>query len=584
MIDLQAELAKVKAEKAERHEAYAGAVRRVLKQPWNPTQKYRPDYGRAVYREATFGAPEVQESLWNGADEAIVIGVGRRVVVGAGAFVDEPIVRQFEALRADEPSPSNEDLDEALTDLLERMMSEGHVSMRPRARLMRIFALIRPWDVAPIVWEPRLDNAFAQLGLPKPSAGVMQKHRLLLDALWDRLGKPDTLEEQLWYNLLAHHLGTLPLPVTAPDPSAPESSTPNPIDAPVAATPAPTHTDPAYWLARYAPADLVDLPLDALTAAFATDDFIFPDDMLRHMHAALTALPDKRFAVIGGLSGTGKSTFARLYAKAICAIADVDEAANHIRFVAVRPDWTDPAGLLGHPNLLFEPPRWHHTAALSLILAAVGDPTRPYVLILEEMNLARVEHYLAPLLTAMENPAAGLRLHGLGHMIGDVPPLIPWPRNLFIIGTVNMDATTQAFSDKVLDRAFIWEMATADVGAWVERQRSAGESDDILDPVADVLVRLYPPLEAAGRHFGYRVCDEILAFCRSAGDADAATLDVAVFSKVLPRLRGDDHGGLSAALSAAYAICSERGFARSAERVRRMQADLNNHHVARFWS
>ena len=56
-----------------------------------------------------------------------------------------------------------------------------------------------------------------------------------------------------------------------------------------------------------------------------------------------------------------------------------------------------------------------------------------------------------------------------------VPPSIPWPSNLFIIGTVNMDETTYPFSDKVLDRAFTFEFWEADLKAWRDRVKTEVE-------------------------------------------------------------------------------------------------------------
>ncbi len=570
MIDLKAELAAVKSKRGRQHASYLDVVQRA--------QKARGD-GGIPPSHGQSSSYDFMRTLWELPETTIAVGAGRRAVVKDQAFSDKDLAVQIMALRDSSPNPDNADLDDALTAILEYMLRRNLVTIRPKARLIRIFAVLRPWDVTCIVYEPRLDRSFARLGLMPPKAGVMQKHRLLLDALWDRLGKPDTLDEQIWYSLLAHHISDLPLPEgTVVDAPA------EPVDGPTEATSTVEIHDPAHWLATWPAGDLVDLPLDAVQAAFDAADgdrHVWPDDMLPMLHAALTALPHRRFAVIGGLSGTGKSTFARLYAAAVCAVAGVEAPESHRRFVAVRPDWTDPSGLLGHPNLLFKPPRWHRSGALTLLLSAARRPTLPHVLVLEEMNLARVEHYMAPLLTAMENPDAGLRLHDLGRPIQGVPPVVRWPRNLFVIGTVNMDATTQALSDKVLDRAFVWEMSAIDIGAWRARQTDA----ELLDPVADLLAALYTPLEAAGRHFGYRICDEVLAICRAAGRADAGTLDSVTFSKILPRLRGDDHGHLGAALEAVVEICDAKGLERAGARARRMVDALNGPiGVARFWS
>lgn len=561
MLDLKAALENVKEDEKAWHAVYFRTVK--------------------SSRALPLDHPPLMRSLWEESDSAIAIGAGKASVVRLTAYQDSTLASHLSSLRELDikPPDSPDVLEPFFTDIL-AYVHKHHATTRPRARLIRIFALLRPWDVTCIVWDERLHRSLAQLGVKPPrGAGLMAKHRLLIDTLWERLGKPDDLEEQIWYSILAHRLSEME-PIAGYRPELPSDDPEDPLLEEA------TH-DPTHWLQQPAGA-LPLIPLADLephfTALARAQAFVPDDAMLPTLHAALTALPSKRFVVIGGLSGTGKTTFARLYTDALCATLGLDKPERHRRFVAVRPDWTDPTGLLGHANLLLDPPRWHRTPALTLLLDAVQDPNHPYVLILEEMNLALVEHYLAPLLTAMENPDAGLTLHGERARVDGVPPLIPWPRNLFIIGTVNMDATTHAFSDKVLDRAFIWEMNTIRVADWQALRASSPEPSPHLAVVADLLGRLYPPLEEAGRHFGYRVCDEILGFCDAAGSTEAAVLDAAIFSKVLPRLRGDDEGALSGALQAVLATCRAAGLGRCVARLERMRHALAQTGQARFWS
>lgn len=98
-----------------------------------------------------------------------------------------------------------------------------------------------------------------------------------------------------------------------------------------------------------------------------------------------------------------------------------------------------------------------------------GEPVRPYFVVLDEMNLARVEYYLADVLSVLESgrredgfTRGEIYLHG---QPGDVrtsdvlrvPPRLRLPPNLYFVGTVNVDETTFAFSPKVRDRAFTME-------------------------------------------------------------------------------------------------------------------------------
>ena len=104
----------------------------------------------------------------------------------------------------------------------------------------------------------------------------------------------------------------------------------------------------------------------------------------------------------------------------------------------------------------------------------------PYFLILDEMNLARVEYYFADFLSVLESgrTESGLtrepvRLHDRGGGSGEVrdwsgeeiPPALPLPPNLYVVGTINVDETTHTVSPKVLDRAFTIEMSDVRFGA-----------------------------------------------------------------------------------------------------------------------
>ncbi len=93
----------------------------------------------------------------------------------------------------------------------------------------------------------------------------------------------------------------------------------------------------------------------------------------------------------------------------------------------------------------------------------MGRDPRPFLAILDEMNLARVEHYFSDVLSAMESGEA-VELHENAAVEeGEtddgvaVPRSLVLPPNLFLVGTVNIDETTYAFSPKVLDRAFTIE-------------------------------------------------------------------------------------------------------------------------------
>jgi len=313
---------------------------------------------------------------------------------------------------------------------------------------------------------------------------------------------------------------------------------------------------------------------------------ILPEGFLAQLHAALHASSRKRFVLLAGLSGTGKTSIARAYSQAYCSALGLSDWRDRYAQVAVRPDWTDPSGLLGYVNAITDPPSFQGAETLRLILAADADRSRPYFLCLDEMNLARVEHYFAPFLSAMEGDAADLALHGQSEAIDNVDPRIAWPTNLFIFGTVNMDESTYPFSDKVLDRAFTFEFWDVDLKSWADAKKASGASETLLNEVASLLQSLYDCLYPARRHFGYRSADEILHYCEACSDTlpIAEALDSAVLMKILPRVRGDDSGPLSDALTKLHATLSQAALPRSVAKVAQMQASLHRMGQARFWS
>lgn len=288
-------------------------------------------------------------------------------------------------------------------------------------------------------------------------------------------------------------------------------------------------------------------------------------------------------------------------------IVNVHHANTEI--IPVRPDWTDSRGLLGFYNPLTG--SYVTTPFLRLLLAAEDEAKRaaaenrvphPFFVLLDEMNLARVEHYFSDLLSAMESVAdsddesAGtLHLHdeeNLENMAESeaegeeviVPRRLRIPPNLFIVGTVNVDESTYMFSPKVLDRAFTIEFNAVDLrslGDLGKRTESGGELDLVrwdgqLAPprpsgqasgrpsgreewrwlmkyrdgwFSDRTIALHNLLASENRHFGYRVACEIARFVRlaveQAADDDAsaeaaakAALDLAVLQKVLVKLAG----------------------------------------------
>ena len=268
-------------------------------------------------------------------------------------------------------------------------------------------------------------------------------------------------------------------------------------------------------------------------------------------------------------------------------VAKQTQLLNNYVVTAVRPDWTDNRGLLGYYNPLTG--SYTSTPFLRLLLEAQHEVDRadreegrnpaPFFAILDEMNLARVEHYFSDFLSALES-GEPIELHDDPTVeSGETSDALPIPRrlqipaNVFFTGTVNVDETTYMFSPKVLDRAFTIEFNDVDLAAHGSDSGAVGDDVGSLQltqfpgfllsarkPSTEdwnefaqllngklhaVLLDLHQLLENDARHFGFRVANEIARFVTLAAEQTNGgseslydALDIAILEKVLPKFHG----------------------------------------------
>jgi 5-methylcytosine-specific restriction protein B len=312
------------------------------------------------------------------------------------------------------------------------------------------------------------------------------------------------------------------------------------------------------------------VPIDEVAEAFigaVSGSGLRLDERL--VEVFLAAALTKPFLILTGLSGSGKTQLATRLGE----WCGSDSKGLRYQVVPVRPDWTGPEYLFGFPDALQNrvdgQAVWAVPDTLEFLLRANAEPMKPFVLVLDEMNLAHVERYFADFLSGLESREPvlpDLQLRDGKWLERDGSRKIPLPRNVTVVGTVNIDETTYLFSPKVLDRAFTFEFRVfdSDLDPGVRRPApSVSATDDILgslvtyqqhdewqfdhphperDALADDLRELHRILSPAGLEFGHRVMYEALRFASmlggSRGLARDEVLDAIALTKVLPKIHG----------------------------------------------
>jgi 5-methylcytosine-specific restriction protein B len=307
--------------------------------------------------------------------------------------------------------------------------------------------------------------------------------------------------------------------------------------------------------------------IESFQHLLAESHIYFGTSHLEIVRRFVVSLATKPFVILTGLSGSGKTQLAYKFGQWL--------GDDRYELIAVRPDWTSPESLLGYEDALLKSvdgrSAWRVPRALQFILKAAADPAIPHLLILDEMNLAHVERYFADVLSGMES---GTRI--LPNLVRDEdgvwrtsvtgPDTIRFPKNLFLVGTVNVDETTYMFSPKVLDRSNTIEfrVKSSDFGENARKPidcqpgpdtlargflqvatdldwQSTGSIDGVSEFRAE-LRNLHDVLYFGGFEFGHRVYFEAARFAALLSSAGVTSwkesLDIQILQKILPRLHG----------------------------------------------
>ena len=319
--------------------------------------------------------------------------------------------------------------------------------------------------------------------------------------------------------------------------------------------------------------------LDRVERLLRESGMVFTRRTINAFHTSLKTAVISPLTVLAGISGTGKSQLPLRYA---------DAMGMHFLKIPVQPRWDGPQDLFGFYNYIEK--RYKATDLARALVhmdpynwpeAAEPFEDRVLLILLDEMNLARVEYYFSEFLSRLEGrPPDHGAVSDLGRRPSEIdidvgrkgrPMRVYAGQNILFVGTMNEDESTQALSDKVVDRANILRFSRPsqlrdrlpDIG---ENGRASGylskarwtrswmREADTLDATersraADLIEKINAEMDNLGRPFGHRMSQAMLHYIANYPNAgsetqnsDAVDLGLAdqIEQRILPKLRGLD--------------------------------------------
>ena len=198
---------------------------------------------------------------------------------------------------------------------------------------------------------------------------------------------------------------------------------------------------------------------DEITLAQLVDDYrrfacsqmhlYYTEEIIRRFVAGMAS---SKLLILEGISGTGKTSLPYSFSRFL---------DNPATMISVQPSYRDRTELLGYFNEFSK--RFNETEFLRALYEA-GYREEPSIIVLDEMNLARIEYYFAEMLSVLEMPSQDEWVLDLVPTAwpGDPKHLfdgkIRVPNSIWFVGTANNDDSTFTITDKVYDRAMPIEL------------------------------------------------------------------------------------------------------------------------------
>ncbi len=323
--------------------------------------------------------------------------------------------------------------------------------------------------------------------------------------------------------------------------------------------------------------------LEEFREALDSENLKFPNRVIDAFHTSLKCQDINPLTVLAGVSGTGKTLLPIYYARFI---------GMHSLVMSVQPRWDSPQDMFGFYNyiekqykatdlaralILMDPYNSQHEAFKNI----GGDWTRDRILLvlLDEMNLARTEYYFSDFLSKLElrrlvkNPEKPEERENAEIELDTGPnkgmEFRFWvSQNIFFVGTMNEDETTQTLSDKVLDRANVLRFGKPDTRlmaadssvteenfidadkylsfkTWKAWHREYNAQAPWSEEVIKWLGNINEAMDKIGRPFGYRVHQAVTTYVANyprVQHEDRFKLAFAdqIEQKIIPKLRGSE--------------------------------------------
>ncbi len=458
-----------------------------------------------------------------------------------------------------------------------------------------------------------LDQKIAELDAAKRSLADTENQKAILEQEAVRL-RAELQSLETWRNTLTALLQKIEADLKRVHPQASGEDRYRDLWEPLPFAPLPTRTIP-----KPKAKDAETGALEATAAYLESHGLQYPKRVLHAFHAALKTADMSPLVVLAGISGTGKSLLPKRYSEAM---------GIHMVSLAVQPRWDSPQDLFGFFNHLEGRYKATELARAMVQFERYNRPSwklpadwnherddRMLLVLLDEMNLARVEYYFSEFLSKLEtrrsilNTEADARSRDPVEIALDTGSLREgehnirlYPgRNLLFTGTMNEDESTQSLSDKVLDRACVLrfgrpaKMASAQAQTqlaaeknglaydtwrlWCEPDLSSADEKKVNAWIGE----LNDAMEQIGKPFAHRVHQAILAYAgnypRESNRVQLAMADQ-IEQRIMPKLRGLELEGNQEALDAIKKVIKQ---ADDAALMKAFEAAAEHHSGTFLW-